>query len=338
MEEQKIAVLIDGDNISTKYAELIKDEADKYGDITVFRLYGSLNSPNLKQWYPVMPKYGITPVLQLSYANNKSIADQALTIDAMDMLYTRQVDIFFLCTSDSDFTKLAYRIKESGKTIIGMGEKKTPESLAQACNEFKVLELLFNAEKEINAVTPADLRVDAPKISILSEEEIIQKIYDSIDDDGENLSSIGNALRKSVPGFDVRYYKYKTFSALIKAHTDIFEINEDKVHSVITIKRKEKQDASRQENKGNRKLKEKPESKANHDINAEQSPRESRESKKNTGKKPGKSAKTAAQKNAKAKNKQQNANIKKPAGQTKSKKNSNAKQNANQNTNQNISK
>ena len=334
MEEQKIAVLIDGDNISTKYAELIKDEADKYGDITVFRLYGSLNSPNLKQWYPVMPKYGITPVLQLSYANNKSIADQALTIDAMDMLYTRQIDIFFLCTSDSDFTKLAYRIKESGKTIIGMGEKKTPESLAQACNEFKVLELLLNAEKPENKAfaqisgvpqcdrvlsekpqdSATDVGIDAPKISIPSEHEIVQKIYDSIDDDGENLSSIGNALRKSVPGFDVRYYKYKTFSALIKAHADIFEINEDKVHSVITIKRKEKAEVSQQGNA---------------------LPVTNRESKKEIGKnsgkavKSGKITKAAAKKNAKSKNKAQNTGVKKPVRRKKGKQENNENQNMN---------
>ena len=145
--EKQVAVLIDGDNISAKYAESIKQEALQYGNIKVFRLYGSVNSPNTKKWYPVMPRQGIMPVLQISYASGKSIADQALTIDAMDLLHSEGIDIFCIASSDSDFTKLVYRLKESGKVVIGMGESKTKEALAKACDEFKILNLIYQTEE-----------------------------------------------------------------------------------------------------------------------------------------------------------------------------------------------
>ncbi len=250
MDEKKIAILIDGDNISQKYASLIKEEADKYGDITLFKLYGSINSATVRQWMPIMPKYGITPELQLSYANNKSIADQALTIDAMDILYRKIVDVFFLVTSDSDFTKLVYRIKESGKTIIGMGESKTPESLAQACNEFKLLDVLFKAgavkakEPEVPVAPVGDSTQEIPleskKIEIPSEKAIVEKITTLLEDDWENLANVGDSLRKSVPGFDVRNYKYSSFSAFVKAHRDVFDVDEklgpDNIHKILNIK------------------------------------------------------------------------------------------------------
>ncbi len=257
MDEKKIAILIDGDNISQKYASLIKEEADKYGDITLFKLYGSISSPTVKQWMAIMPKYGISPVLQLSYANNKSIADQALTIDAMDILYRNIVDIFFLVTSDSDFTKLVYRLKESGKLLIGMGESKTPEALAQACNEFKVLDVLYKAGAAKTKVPeiPASVTDDATApipvadkiIEIPSEEAIVEKIAASLEDDWENLANIGDVIRKSVPGFDVRNYKYVSFSAFVKAHRDMFDVDEklgpDNIHKVVNIRiRQDKQE------------------------------------------------------------------------------------------------
>ena len=250
MDEKKIAILIDGDNISQKYATLIKEEADKYGDITLFKLYGSISSPTVKQWMAIMPKYGISPALQLSYANNKSIADQALTIDAMDILYRNIVDIFFLVTSDSDFTKLVYRLKESGKIIIGMGESKTPEALAQACNEFKVLDVLFKAGvvktkvPEVPVVPQDDVVPSIPAepkiIEIPTEEAIVEKIASVLEDDWENLANIGDVIRKSVPGFDVRNYKYVSFSAFVKAHRDVFDVDEklgpDNIHKVVNIR------------------------------------------------------------------------------------------------------
>ena len=203
--EKQIAVLIDGDNISAKYAEYIKQEAMEYGNVRIFRLYGSVNSQTVKAWYKVMPLQGIMPVLQISYAYGKSIADQALTIDAMDLLYTGGVDVFCIVSSDSDFTKLVYRLREAGKTVVGMGEKKTKEALAKACDEFKILDLIYKEAEEEETEEQAELPEEAEEvqipddeqddlppeeaeeaaeeISIPSEEEVIQYIMDYLDED-----------------------------------------------------------------------------------------------------------------------------------------------------------
>jgi hypothetical protein len=171
----------------------------------------------------------------------------------MDILYRNIVDIFFLVTSDSDFTKLAYRVKESGKTIIGMGESKTPEALAQACNEFKVLDVLYKAvsgkKKEAEVVTAASesdaaevLPVEPKIIEIPTESAIVDKVLSSLDDEWENLANVGDVIRKSIPGFDVRNYKYNSFSSFVKAHRDVFEVSEelgpDHIHKIVNIKKK----------------------------------------------------------------------------------------------------
>ncbi|MGN1085113.1 MAG: NYN domain-containing protein [Lachnospiraceae bacterium] len=261
MQEKQVAVLIDGDNISPKYAEYIRQEAARSGRIKIFRLYGSISAPSVKAWYRVMPKYGITPMLQISYTSGKSIADQALTIDAMDILYSGGVDIICLVTSDSDFTKLAYRIKESGKVLIGMGEQKTNESLAQACDEFKVLDLIYQVSdseepEEIISGEPAeekgteelreeDALLDVTEaISIPSKQEIIEIILNTLDDDWENLASIGIALNKQISGFDARNYGYRNMTQFIKNNADKFELkfelSKDGIHSVVYVKKKVK--------------------------------------------------------------------------------------------------
>ena len=227
--EKQVAVLIDGDNISAKYAESIKQEALQYGNIKVFRLYGSVNSPNTKRWYPVMPKQGIMPVLQISYASGKSIADQALTIDVMDLLHSDSIDIFCIASSDSDFTKLVYRLKESGKIVIGMGESKTKEALAKACDEFKILNLIYQTEEETSKPDESNVEdakndkkpnkntsekelyeeeflddedeeeIDESEISIPELSEIssyISSYIETLDSERVNLATLGNVLKK----------------------------------------------------------------------------------------------------------------------------------------------
>ncbi|MBQ7943616.1 MAG: NYN domain-containing protein [Lachnospiraceae bacterium] len=254
MQEKQVAILIDGDNISPRYAEYIKQEAARLGRIKVFRLYGSIASPNVRIWYKIMPKHGITPMLQISYAHGKSIADQALTIDAMDILYGGEIDIICLVTSDSDFTKLAYRIKESGKVLIGMGEKKANESLAQACDEFKVLDLIYQIEEgtvvpemneEDDAEEQQDVIVDADDeetISVPQEEEIINCILNMLEEDWENLASVGIYLKKRISGFDARNYGYKNMTQLIQGNKDKFdvkfELGKDGVHTIVFVRRK----------------------------------------------------------------------------------------------------
>lgn len=259
MNEKQVAVLIDGDNISPKYAEYIRQEASRIGRIKIFRLYGSISSPTVRSWYYVMPKYGINPVLQICYAQGKSIADQALTIDAMDILYGGEIDVVCLVTSDSDFTKLAYRIKESGKALIGMGEQKTNESLAQACDEFKVLDLIYQVaesesageddSKEEAAISVSEelkeedtLIEEVKTISIPEEQEIVDSILNILEDDWETLASVGVALNKQISGFDTRIYGFKNMTQFIRKHEDRFELKyetaRDGVNSIVYIKKK----------------------------------------------------------------------------------------------------
>lgn len=268
-KEKQVAILIDGDNISPKYAEHIKQEAMNYGNIKVFRLYGSVNSSTVQSWYKIMPLQGIVPMLQISYANGKSIADQSLTIDAMDLLYAGELDVFCIVSSDSDYVKLVYRLKEAGKLVIGMGEKKTREAMAKACDEFKILDLIYKdldnieeAEDENSSEATApvsgvetiqnaeavekdtiDEAVDVA-ISISSEDEIIADIGEFIDlsdDDRINLSAIGVYLTKKYLGFDSRNYGHKNMTKMIESHEDELGVEvkkesaPDGIHKIVYI-------------------------------------------------------------------------------------------------------
>lgn len=274
--EKQVAVLIDGDNISAKYAESIKQEALQYGNIKVFRLYGSVNSPNTKRWYPVMPKQGIMPVLQISYASGKSIADQALTIDVMDLLHSDSIDIFCIASSDSDFTKLVYRLKESGKIVIGMGESKTKEALAKACDEFKILNLIYQTEEETSKPDESNVEdakndkkpnkntsekelyeeeflddedeeeIDESEISIPELSEIssyISSYIETLDSERVNLATLGNVLKKGFSGFDARNYKFSNMTQMMRK-IDGFRVESenapDGVHKVVYISLDEK--------------------------------------------------------------------------------------------------
>ena len=274
--EKQVAVLIDGDNISAKYAESIKQEALQYGNIKVFRLYGSVNSPNTKRWYPVMPRQGIMPVLQISYASGKSIADQALTIDAMDLLHSDGIDIFCIASSDSDFTKLVYRLKESGKIVIGMGESKTKEALAKACDEFKILNLIYQTEDETSKPDDSSVEdaksdkkynkntsekdlfeeeflddedeeeIDESEISIPELSEIssyIASYIETLDSERVNLATLGNVLKKRFSGFDARNYKFSNMTQMMKKVAGFRVESEnapDGVHKVVYISLDEK--------------------------------------------------------------------------------------------------
>lgn len=274
--EKQVAVLIDGDNISAKYAESIKQEALQYGNIKVFRLYGSVNSPNTKRWYPVMPKQGIMPVLQIPYASGKSIADQALTIDVMDLLHSDSIDIFCIASSDSDFTKLVYRLKESGKIVIGMGESKTKEALAKACDEFKILNLIYQTEEETSKPDESNVEdakndkkpnkntsekelyeeeflddedeeeIDESEISIPELSEIssyISSYIETLDSERVNLATLGNVLKKRFSGFDARNYKFSNMTQMMRK-IDGFRVESenapDGVHKVVYISLDEK--------------------------------------------------------------------------------------------------
>ncbi|MCF0151316.1 MAG: NYN domain-containing protein [Firmicutes bacterium] len=145
--EKRFAVLIDAENISSKYIKFILDEISNEGEATYKRIYGDWTQPSLAPWKKVLLEYSVMPVQQYSYTQGKNSSDSAMIIDAMDILYSGRVEGFCLCTSDSDFTRLAVRLRESGMTVVGMGEQKTPKAFSSACNKFKYLDLLSQAAK-----------------------------------------------------------------------------------------------------------------------------------------------------------------------------------------------
>src|SRR4030066_2052062 len=138
----KLAILIDGDNIPSAYVKEMMEEIAKYGNPTIKRIYGDWTKPNLGKWKNILLENAITPVQQYSYTSGKNATDSAMIIDAMDILYSQKVDGFCLVSSDSDFTRLATRIRESGLLVIGIGEKKTPDPFIVACDKFIYLEIL----------------------------------------------------------------------------------------------------------------------------------------------------------------------------------------------------
>lgn len=150
-KQDKIAVLIDAENVSKKYIKLIMDEVSDYGIATYKRIYGDFTNPSVMAWQDALRDFALTPVFQFNYTKGKNASDSALIIDAMDILYSGKVNGFCLVTSDSDFTKLAIRLREAGMIVIGMGEQKTPNSLVSACETFKFLDLLYQESLEEQA-------------------------------------------------------------------------------------------------------------------------------------------------------------------------------------------
>ena len=148
VEEKRFAILIDADNVSAKYIKYIFDEVSNYGVSTYNRIYGDWTSPGAASWKDILLANSVTPVQQYSYTVGKNATDSAMIIDAMDILFTGYVEGFCIVSSDSDFTKLASRLRESGKLVIGMGEKKTPKPFIAACNQFKYLDVLLASDEK----------------------------------------------------------------------------------------------------------------------------------------------------------------------------------------------
>jgi uncharacterized LabA/DUF88 family protein len=232
-KEKRFAVLIDADNISDKYVKLIFDEVSNDGVVTYKRIYGDWTKPNLASWKNILLDFSITPIQQYGYTTGKNSTDSAMIIDAMDILYTNNVEGFCLVTSDSDFTRLASRLRESGMFLIGMGEKKTPKPFISACNQFKYLDLLAEslAEEGIALEVPeannnnsgkSSETVFPDKAGIVSEvKRIIEEISD--DDGWAFLGDIGNVINKRYPDFDTRNYGFKKLTPFL-SQTKEFEI------------------------------------------------------------------------------------------------------------------
>jgi len=222
--DRKIAVLIDADNVSDKYIKYIFDEISNHGTPTYKRIYGDWTKPNLSSWKTVLLNYSITPIQQYSYTTGKNATDAALIIDAMDILYSQHVDGFCIVSSDSDFTKLAARLREAGMYVIGMGEKKTPTPFIAACEKFKYLEVLMaipaNADEALDHARLA--KQEVPKEGMANTSELIETIKvivtESSDDDGwAFLGEVGKRLNKRYPDFDTRNYGHAKLTPLISS-------------------------------------------------------------------------------------------------------------------------
>lgn len=219
MDDKRYAVLIDSDNISSKYISSILDEMTKYGVITYKRIYGDWTSPQAGKWKKELMENSITPIQQFRNTVGKNATDSTLIIDAMDILYTKNVDGFCIVSSDGDFTRLASRLRESGMEVIGMGENKTPRSFRAACSVFTDLELLQDQEdEEITAVNNKQRPNRSHNIIRISKiENAIIEIIQENDNKGKqtDLGEIGSRLQKKYSDFDVRNYGYSSLSTFI---------------------------------------------------------------------------------------------------------------------------
>ena len=246
----KLAVLIDGDNIPSAYVKEMMAEIAKYGNPTIKRIYGDWTKPHLSKWKNVLLENAITPIQQYGYTTGKNATDSAMIIDAMDILYSEKVDGFCLVSSDSDFTRLATRLREAGMSVFGIGEKKTPEPFIVACDKFIYIEILkYQADEEDDGESESPQRKTSVKDNV---EKITPKVIklisstisDLADDDGwAFLGDVGNLLQKKQPNFDSRNYGFQKLTPLIKSSKK-FEIERRESSKgrfkLIYVKKKEK--------------------------------------------------------------------------------------------------
>lgn len=238
-DERKIALLIDCDNISARYADRILSEMSKYGKVTYKRMYGDWSKSELKPWLKSSSKYSLTPVMQPNDTPGKNASDIGLIIDAMDILYSSDIDGFCIVSSDGDFNKLVKRIREAGKTVIGMGEKKTPEAFRASCERFVYLDIIVLDDEDVDS----SFKINSSKengctlgqITLKSEieKQVIDMIFDS-DDNEIDLAEIGNRLVKIYPDFDVRNYNYSKLSTFLESFDsmNVYKKNNAKYASI----------------------------------------------------------------------------------------------------------
>ena len=250
-EVKRFAVLIDIENVSQKYVELIMDEASNYGDLTIKRAYGDWTQPTSASWRKILLENSIIPMQQFNNTFGKNSSDSALIIDAMKLLFSTNVDGFCLVSSDSDFTRLAATIKEEGKIVVGMGESKTPNALIKACDSFKMLDVLYKEqvgsqkkgtakkgsaksqsaakkenvqEKEQEKLEEkAEKKSSSNNLTKLSTiEKAIKQIITAYDDEnGMNISTLGNSLQRRYPDFDTRNYGSSKLSKFLEQFSSL---------------------------------------------------------------------------------------------------------------------
>ena len=226
--EGRLAVLIDGDNAPRTALKEIMEECVKYGTPTVKRIYGDWTMTNMDSWKPLLLENALIPVQQYSYTTGKNATDSAMIIDALDILYSQRVDGFVLVTSDSDFTRLALRLREAGMKVYGVGEKKTPAPFIAACDKFIYVEVIRGKEdkseereKESQVTGTAKRKAIPQKVVRL----IASTIQDVSDEDGwAFMGELGNTLPRKQPDFDPRNYGFEKLTTMVKS-IDRFEID-----------------------------------------------------------------------------------------------------------------
>lgn len=272
-EEKKYALLIDADNVSSKYIDIVTKEAQTFGNITIRRIYGDWTSSLKNSWKECLLNNTLSPIQQYSYTTGKNASDSAMIIDAMDILYTNNVDGFIIVSSDSDFTKLAMRLRESGKHVVGMGESKTPPPFVRACEQFKTLDVLY---KNVNdsrhkpevrlplkrefrrEIAVSQLSVentnDAEEVVISKDAEpitnlnavkttIISLLDENSDEEGwMYLSELGNMVQKVYSDFDCRNYGYPKFGKLVESFSELQTRKDDSsngITKIVLVRKKE---------------------------------------------------------------------------------------------------
>ena len=233
-KELNLAVLFDADNVPSSHVQEMLNEITKYGVPTIKRIYGDWTKPNLGGWKAVLLENAITPVQQYSYTTGKNATDSAMIIDAMDILHSNKVDGFCIISSDSDFTRLATRLRESSKMVIGMGEKKTPRPFIVSCDKFVYIENLGSDDEEAvsqEAASNESKKAVAPKEKIsYAVIKLLRHTIDDLTDDNEwvSMAEVGSLILKKRPDFDPRNYGFQKLTPLIESCPKYFEVEKRK--------------------------------------------------------------------------------------------------------------
>jgi uncharacterized LabA/DUF88 family protein len=235
LPSKRLAVLIDADNADPKLIEPLLGEVAKYGVPHVKRIYGDWTNPQLNPWKVKLNELAIHPIQQFSYTQGKNATDSALIIDAMDLLYTKNFDGFCLVSSDSDFTRLASRIRESGLSVYGFGEKKTPQAFVSACDKFTYVEILRNGTQPSSVHTPGE--TTHAKTLNKKAIKLFKTAYEAVsgEDEWVHLGPFGSQLNKLSPAFDPRNYGHKNLSSLVIA-SNVFQVQKNQSSLLIKLK------------------------------------------------------------------------------------------------------
>ncbi|MEX1131954.1 MAG: NYN domain-containing protein [Flavobacteriales bacterium] len=252
INDTTIALLIDGDNAAPKRLRAILEEVSKTGTITIRRIYGDWTTTGMSGWKELLNSNAIQPVQQFAYTKGKNSTDSALIIDAMDILHGELVDAFCIVSSDSDYTRLATRLRESGLFVMGVGEKKTPDAFVKACERFIYVENLDVQETGASADTGAGTgakvtrkrnvstaKVQPAKLS--GNSDLMRKLRKAFniakgEEDEVSLSLIGQALRRLDPGFDPRSYGHASLSSLVVALKDQLETRREEKGNTVMVR------------------------------------------------------------------------------------------------------